>query len=262
MGMRRSDVREAADLLYRAEKARKPIDPLSQRFPGLTVRRAYEVQLENVVRKTAEGGRLLGMKVAFSNPRIQEQFGVREPALGHLVGPLAGAEGGKLRLASMIHPAIEPELAFLFDGEVRGPGATVATVLAATKGVAPAFEVVDCRYKDWKFSVPDAIADNMLNVGMILGSSLRSVVDLDLRTVGLVLEQDGRVMDTAAGAAVYGNPAQAVAWLANKLAEFGECILPGQVVLSGSFTKAVFPTKGHEWKATFGGVGSVAVTIA
>jgi 2-keto-4-pentenoate hydratase len=162
-------------------------------------------------------------------------------------------------MSRLILPRIEPEIAFLLKSDLKGPGINAAQVLDATEGVLPAFEVIDSRFKDWKITVKDSIADNASAATMILGGKLTSIKDLDLRLIGLVLEKNGEVVSTGAGAAVLGNPAESVAWLANKLAEFDISLKKGEFVMSGSLVKAVPVEAGASFRATFDRLGSVSV---
>jgi 2-keto-4-pentenoate hydratase len=124
---------------------------------------------------------------------------------------------------------------------LRGPGVTVARVLSATQYVMPSLEIIDSRIKDWKITLADTIGDNASSCRMVIGGRCVSPDQLDLRLCGMVLEKNGEVMSTATGAAVLGNPANAVAWLANKLADFDVTLEPGEVILPGALTLGLDP---------------------
>ncbi|MBM2813146.1 MAG: 2-hydroxypenta-2,4-dienoate hydratase [Chloroflexi bacterium] len=135
----------------------------------------------------------------------------------------------------------------------------MAAVLAATDFVVPSIEIVDSRVADWRIKLVDTIADNASSCRHVMGGHPVRVEALDLRLVGMVLEKNGEVMNTAAGAAVLGNPAQAVAWLANKLAEFDVTLQAGEVILPGALSAAITVQAGDAMRATFDHLGSVSV---
>ncbi|MFW6126558.1 MAG: 2-keto-4-pentenoate hydratase, partial [Chloroflexota bacterium] len=156
----------------------------------------------------------------------------------------------------------EPEIAFLLKEDLKGPGITVGRVLRATEGVMPAFEVIDSRYRDWKITVKDSISDNASSAAIILGGKLSTIRDIDLRLLGMVMEENGQLVGSAAGAAVLGNPAQSVAWLANKLIEYGIVLRAGELVMSGSLVRATTVEAGSFFTATFDRLGPVSVRFA
>jgi 2-keto-4-pentenoate hydratase len=154
---------------------------------------------------------------------------------------------------------VEGEVAFVMGRRVAGPGVNMADVLRATAGVMPALEIVDSRIRDWKIKLVDTVADNASSARFVLGSRMLPATDFDLRLIGSCLEKNGAVMSSAAGVAVWGHPAASVAWLVNKLAEFGAALEEGDIVLSGAFTAAVDVGPGDVVQAHFDRLGSVAV---
>ena len=257
--MNKTQINAIASELLKAEKEKKPVDPLSARFPGITVAEAYAVQLEVIRRKVASGALIVGKKIGLTSKAMQDMFGVREPDYGHILNTAVIPESQPLGIQSLIQPRVESEICFVLKKGLKGPGVTVAEVLSATQGVFPSFEIIDSRIRDWKIKVHDSIADNASNAAVVLGGKMTEIEDLDLRYVGLVLEKNGEVVSTAAGAAVLGNPAEAVSWLANKLAEYGVELKSGEFIMSGSLT-AAFPAKaGDSFKATFDRLGGVSV---
>ena len=135
--------------------------------------------------------------------------------------------------------AWEAELAFILKDTLKGPGITIADVFRATEGIMPAFEIVDSRVRDWKIKLEDTIADNASSARLVLGSRMVPIKELDLRLIGMVLEKNGEVVNSGAGAAVLGHPAAAVAWLANKLATFDIALEANEIILSGAITAAL-----------------------
>jgi 2-keto-4-pentenoate hydratase len=148
------------------------------------------------------------------------------------------------------------------DEDLRGPGITLTEVIRCSAGVIPSLEIIDSRIVDWKIKLPDTVADNASSARIVLGGTVTPLHSLDLRTVGMVLEKNGEVVATAAGAAVLGHPAQAVAWLANKLAAYGITLRKGEVVLSGSLTAAMPIGAGDFIRADFGPLGDVKIKFA
>jgi 2-keto-4-pentenoate hydratase len=161
----------------------------------------------------------------------------------------------------LIQPRVEGEIAFVLDRELEGPGVTVAQVLRATWAVVAAIEVIDSRIQDWRIELPDTVADNASSARVVLGGMMLPPQSVDLELAGMVLRKNGRVAATGAGAAVLEHPAAAVAWLANKLAEFGERLEAGQVVLSGALAAAVPVGPGDVVEVAVQGMGAVHVAF-
>jgi 2-oxo-3-hexenedioate decarboxylase len=146
--------------------------------------------------------------------------------------------GEPLITGELIQPRAEPEIAYIMGRDLSGPAVTAADVLTATSGVATGIEILDSRYLDYRFTLPDVIADNTSAGRFVIGAPVPPA-GIDLRLVGVVLERDGEVVATAAGAAALGHPAAAVAWLVRSLAAAGEGLVAGQVVISGGLTAAI-----------------------
>jgi len=251
--------REVALKLIEAEINRTPIDPLTSTYKGLSVRDAYQVQLEGVKIKLERGKKIVGKKIGLTSKAMQDLFGVREPDYGHLLDDMLVLPGQACKRDELIQPKVEGEIAFVLKETLKGPGVTVCDVLRSTEFVIPALEIVDSRIRDWKIKLEDTIADNGSSARFVLGSKAVSVKNLDLRLIGMVFEKNGRIVGTGAGAAVWGHPASAVAWLANKLAEFGIALEAGEIILSGAITAALDADKGDVFTAHFYELGSVSI---
>jgi len=248
-----------AEMLLTAEKNRKPILPLTESDPGITVDEAYRIQLQVIEMKKSSGQVVVGKKIGITSRAMQTMLGVNEPDYGQILDGMVVMEGEQIRAADLIQPRIEGELAFILKEDLKGPGVTLADVIRCSEGVIPALEIIDSRIADWKIKLPDTVADNASSARIVLGGKITPILGLDLRTVGMVLEKNGEVVATAAGAAVLGNPAQAVAWLANKLAVYGIMLRKGEVILSGSLTAAVPVNAGDFIRADFGLLGDVKI---
>ncbi len=259
MSLSKEQIVQVSGELIEAERTCTPIVALTERFPDVSYEDAYAIQLKTFDTLVRSGAVIVGKKIGLTSKAMQEQFGIHEPDYGMIADRMVVREGSPIPMSSLILPRIEPEIAFLLRDDLKGPGINVANVIEATEGVLPAFEVIDSRYRDWKITVKDSISDNASAGLMILGGKLTPIRDLDLRCIGLVLEKNGAVVSTAAGAAVLGNPAQSVAWLANKLTEYGITLKKGEFVMSGSFVQAVAVEAGSHFRATFDRLGSVSV---
>jgi 2-keto-4-pentenoate hydratase len=250
----------AAELMD-AERSCAPIAPFTERDASFTVDDAYAVQLEVVGARVSRGEKVVGKKIGLTSEAMQRLLGVGEPDYGHILESMVLPDDACSRDA-LIQPKVEGEIAFVMEADVRGPGVTTADVLRATAFVRPVIEIVDSRIVDWKIRLPDTVADNASSARVVLGGTKLKVDELDLRLVGMVLERNGEVVNTGSGAAVWGHPAAAVAWLANKLDEFGVWLREGDIVLSGAFTAAADAHKGDTFVAAFDRLGCVSVRFS
>lgn len=244
--------------LMEAEKECKPIGPLTERYPGMTVADAYAIQSATIQAKLRSGARTIGKKIGLTSKAMQQLLGVNEPDYGQLLDNMLVQEDEGIAVCGLCQPKAEGEIAFILKKNLEGPGLTCASVLRATEAVVPAIEIVDSRIKDWRIRLQDTIADNASSALLVTGGRMVSARDLDLRVTGMVMQKNGAILGTAAGAAVLGNPAFAVAWLGNKLAEFGLTLGEGEVVLSGALTAAVPVTAGDCVHAVFDRLGHVS----
>jgi 2-keto-4-pentenoate hydratase len=163
------------------------------------------------------------------------------------------------RVNELIQPKIEPEIAFILERELKGPGVTPTQVLAATRFVVPALEIIDSRIEGWKIKLCDTIADNASSARVVLGNSPKRIEEFDLKLVGMVLEKNGDIVQTGAGGAVLGHPAVAVAWLANAVGQFGVSLGAGEIVMPGALCAATDVSAGDLLQASFDGLGTVSV---
>jgi 2-keto-4-pentenoate hydratase len=252
-------IEQAAAQLLEAEKNRQPINQLTETYPDFSIEDAYAVQQQVKARKLESNARIIGRKIGLTSLAMQNALGVHEPDFGSLYENMLLPEGSAIPYEQFLQPKVEAELAFIMKKDLKGPGVHFQDVLQATSYIVPAFEIIDSRVRDWKIRIEDTIADNASSGALVLGSRGINVEDVNLRLVGLVLERNGQVVDTAAGAAVLGHPAAAVAWLCNKLSQFGEGLKEGDIILSGSFTKAYEVKPGDVYSAHFNQIGSVQV---
>jgi 2-keto-4-pentenoate hydratase len=248
-----------ADELALAERERAPVPPLSERVAGLSVADAYAVQRRNVERRLREGDVLAGHKIGLTSRPMQRLLGVDEPDFGALLASMRVEDGDAVPVAELIQPKIEAELAFVMSEDLAGPGVDALAVARATAGVVPALEVIDSRVAEWRIGLVDTVADNASSARFVLGPVVTPLAGLDLRLLGVVVTRGGALVDTGAGAAALGSPLRCVAWLANTLAEFGQGLRAGDVVLSGALHAAVPVQAGDVVRAEFARLGCVSV---
>ena len=251
-------VAEMADALWRAERERAPIAPLTDADPGLCIADGYAIQAHNVARRVAGGATVRGRKLGLTSRRTQQMLGVDEPTFGVLTDGMLVDDGAELSLTELVAPRVEAELAFVLAGDLVGPGVTTDDALGAIGGVLPALEVVDSRVAEWRSRIADTVADNAGAARVVLGSAA-PVAGLDLRLLGVLLSRNGTPIDSGAGAAALGHPAAALGWLANTLAGFGEGLRRGDVVLAGALTRMVPARPGDRFSAEFAHLGTVSV---
>jgi 2-keto-4-pentenoate hydratase len=244
------DPLELARLLDAAWDSRVPIPPLSEAVGLRDVAEAYAIQAAWTRLRLERGDRVLGRKIGLTSRAMQEAAGVYEPDFGTLWSSrFVEAREGQASIPhdTFIQPRLEGELAFLIGKPLAGPGVTWEEVMAATDALAVAFEVVDSRIIRKEFRLVDTVSDNASYGAYTLGPWNAALTRTDLRTLGMLISQNGSTVVEGVGAASLGHPARAVAWLANKLAEFGVSLAPGDVVLSGSLGRAVPIEKGDSF---------------
>ncbi len=253
---------ELAAELARAERARRPISPLTAVQPGIDVVDAYEIQLINIKQRVADGARVVGHKVGLSSLAMQQMMGVDEPDYGHLLNEMEVFEDTPVESARYLFPRVEVEVGFILAEDLPGADCTEDDVLAATAAFVPAIELIDTRITDWKIALCDTIADNASSAGFVLGAARVSPADgIDITGIDAVLTRNGEVVAKGRSDAVLGNPVTAVAWLARKVESFGVRLKAGDVVLPGSCTRAIDARAGDEFVAGFAQLGSVRLSF-
>ena len=259
MKLSREVIEQLAIHLETCELEAKDTPKITDDHPDMDWDDAYAIQDEIKRRKVARGNRVIGLKAGLTSHAKMKQMGVETPVFGFLVDYFSVPEGGEIDTTKLIHPKVEPEIAFVTKAPLRGPGCHIGAVLAATDFVIPAIEVIDSRYRDFKFDLKSVVADNCSSSRFVVGGRMGNVADLDLRTTGIVLEKNGEPVAFGAGAAVLGHPAAAIAMLANMLGERGEEIPAGTLILSGGITEAVAVQPGDDVTLRVQDLGSVSV---
>ncbi|WML39407.1 fumarylacetoacetate hydrolase family protein [Neobacillus sp. OS1-2] len=257
-----SQFKDIANYLILAEVEKREVVKVTANLkPDLTVEEGYLVQQEIVNRKLEEGRRIVGPKMGLTSQAKMKQMGIEEPIYGYVFDYMLIENGGRVRLHEMIHPKVEAEIAFIIGEDIEGPGLTGAQVLAKTAYVLPALEVIDSRYENFNFTLPDVIADNASTSRVIFGTTLKKPEQFELDLVGATLSINGEIKDLGAGAAVLGHPAHSVAMLANMLARKGDKVRKGDVILTGGITSAIMLKNGDVVSGRFDGLGEVIFTV-
>ena len=256
-GLTAGRISQLGDELFESLRSRLPVEPLTDREPDLSLEQAYQIQEHVIQRRLTLGDRIIGKKIGLTSRIVQRALGVNQPDFGQLLASMAA--GDTISTGLLMQPRAEGEIAFLLDRDLAGPGITNAEVLYATRSVLPCFEIVDSRVRNWRIRLQDTVADNASAGMFVLGERAVDVRGLDLTTCGMVLEKNGVLESTGAGAAALGSPVNCVAWLANALGRLGVPLRAGEIILSGSLGALVAVAAGDCLHLSIGGIGSVSV---
>ncbi|HQD14689.1 MAG TPA: 2-oxo-3-hexenedioate decarboxylase, partial [Ottowia sp.] len=232
---------------------------ITDAHPDMSWDDAYAIQDRILAAKLKAGARVAGYKAGLTSHAKMRQMGVTDPVFGFLVDEFIVPEGGEVKVSQLIHPKVEPEICVVTRAELKGPGCHIGAVLAASDVVLPGIEVIDSRYRDFKFDLKSVVADNTSASRFVVGGRAVDARSVDLRTTGIVLEKNGQAVALGAGAAVLGHPAAAVAMLVNHLGRRGQSLPAGSLVLSGGITEAVAVQAGDNVTLRVQGMGSVSV---
>lgn len=252
-------VDRAATALLAAEDARTDRPPITDEWPDLDLATAYEIQDETLARRRARGETVVGVKLGLTSRAKQLRMGIDSPLTAWLTDAMVLPTGAPVPRATLIHPRAEPEIVFVLGERLAGPGVTATSAMRAVESVYGGIELIDSRYTDFRFTLPDVVADNASSGGFVTGPVGVSPRGLDLSLEGVLLEVDGRVVDSATGAAVQGHPAEALALAANSLGARGLALQPGWLVLTGGMTDAVMVEPGARVAAHFTHLGSLVL---
>ncbi|WP_299897487.1 2-oxo-hept-4-ene-1,7-dioate hydratase [uncultured Ruegeria sp.] len=260
-------VRAAADLLQ-AERTHEQIGLLSLRHPEMDMDDAYDVQNAIYRQKLSEGRKVIGWKIGLTSKAMQYALNIDIPDSGILFDDMVFEQGATVPAGRFIQPRIEAEIALVMKSAIGGENVSREEIIAATDYVAPSIEILDTRIQrvdpetGKARTVFDTISDNAANAGIVLGAERHPVDAFDLRWVGALTFRNGEIEETGLGAGVLNDPVESVVWLARRMAQYGQSIAPGQVILSGSFIRPVECPSGTEIHADFGPFGSVDINFA
>ena len=241
--------------LFTALRDGRTLAPLTERDPSLTIDDAYAISLDFLARRRAEGERVVGKKIGVTSKAVQDMLGVHQPDFGFLTDWMEVKGDIAVKERKLIQPRAEAEIAFILAEPLKGPGVTAVQVIAATKAIAPCFEIVDSRIDDWKIGIVDTVADNASCGVFILGEDCAPPDAHDLPGLEVTVHKNGQQISTGKGSAVQGNPAQAVAWLANTLGAYGVSLDAGDIVLSGSLVPLEPAAAGDVFEMELHGIG-------
>lgn len=261
-------IAQLAAELQQSQLSRVPLEHFSKRFPEMTIEDGYKISRAWVAQQIADGAKVIGHKIGLTSRAMQISSQIDEPDYGTLLDYMRlECEPGsvlEIPMKRFLVPRVEVELAFVLKAPLKGPNITVEQVLEATEYMTPAIEIIDARIEQFDRhtkvmrKVYDTISDNAANAGIVLGAKRVDPRSVDRAWCGAILRQNGVVEETGLAAGVQGDPAVGIAWLANKLAPWGEILQPGHVVLAGSFTKPVVAKSGDLFEADFGPLGLLA----
>lgn len=262
-----AEIAAAARALLTAEETRQQIGLLSLAYPGMTLDDAYAVQAELIALKLAQSRRQIGWKIGLTSRAMQEQLKIDTPDSGVLLDDMLFADGATVPKNHFIQPRVEAEIAFLMARDLSGPHVARDDVIAATAHVAPALEILDTRILRADPAtgkariITDTVSDNAANAGIVLGRQRHLVRAQDLRWVGAIVKRNSVVEETGLGAGVLDDPVTGIVWLVQRLARYGQSLKAGDVVLSGSFVRAIEAPSGSRFEADFGAFGTVSITF-
>ena len=254
-------VAQLAEHLEHAELHAVDVKKITDDYPEMDWEDAYDIQWAIRRRKEARGTKVIGLKMGLTSYAKMKQMGVDVPVYAFLADYFNVPDGGTVKTSELIHPKVEAEIAIITNKPLRGPGCTVAQVLNATEAVVPAVEVIDSRYENFRFDLKSVIADNASSARFVTGGQIKQAAQVDMKTLGVVMEINGQVVATGAGAAVLGHPAASVAMLANMLAERGEDIPAGTFIMTGGITEAVAVKAGDSVCVRYQDLGTVSMTF-
>ncbi|MGH6805415.1 MAG: 2-oxo-hept-4-ene-1,7-dioate hydratase [Ensifer adhaerens] len=259
-----NEIAEAAKALDDAEASRIQTGLLSLKHPCMTMDDAYAVQSAWVKQKIARGRRVIGWKIGLTSKAMQYALNIDIPDSGVLFDDMMFEDGATIPGDRFIQPRIEAEIAFVMKAPLAGPNVSVFDVLNATDYVTPALEILDTRIlrvdpeTKKARTIVDTISDNAANAGIVIGGRAMRPQDVDMRWMGAIVSRNAEVEETGLGAGVLNHPARGIAWLANRLASYGDRIDAGQIVLAGSFIRPVEARHGDTIVADFGPQGTVS----
>lgn len=251
---------DAVETLKQAERTKQQAVQLSQQFPEICIEDAYSISQTVAQQRSESGDKLIGHKVGLTSRAMQRSSKIDEPDYGHVFESMLIPNNATVKHSDFCVPRVEPELTFVLSKPLRGPNLGLQDVLDATECVIPSIEIIDARVLEPRL-IYDTVADNGAAAGLILGDTRFKPEELDLRWVGSLFFRNDDLEETGIAAGVMKHPANAVAWLANKLATFDVGMEAGHMILSGSFTRPVWADPGDLLLADFGPAGVVTVNF-
>ena len=262
--MNRELIEALGEELFQALRNRTTLEPLTARYADISIEDAYQISLHTLQRREAAGEHVVGKKIGVTSKAVQDMLNVHQPDFGFLTNRMHYPNGATVSIsqAGLIQPRAEGEIAFMLKDDLHGTTITREDVLAATEWIAPCFEIVDSRIRNWEIRIQDTVADNASCGVFVISDQHTDPRGLDLAALHMDLYCNAQLAGSGKGAAVQGHPAEAVAWLANTLGRVGIPFRKGELILSGSLA-ALIPVKaGDTFNMNIDGLGACAIGFA
>ncbi|WP_245947268.1 2-keto-4-pentenoate hydratase [Bacillus taeanensis] len=254
--------RALAEYLVEAEERKQPVSCITDNYPNFNLSNGYAVQKELVKIKEELGYNIFAYKMGLTSQAKMKQMNVNEPIYGYVFDYMNVPNQGQIIKEELIHPKVEAEIAFILGEDIEGPGITGEQVLKKTKSILPVLEIIDSRYENFKFTLPDVVADNTSASRVVFGDKLFNPHDFEVDAVEVKMKINGDLAADGVSSAVLGNPAVSAAMLANMMAGSGKGkIRKGSIILTGAITEAVLLHKGDHITAKFGGMGEISFQV-
>ena len=250
-----ASISDISQELYTALVDKKTLIPITTEFPNFSIDDAYEVSKQFLAKRINNGEKVIGKKIGVTSKVVQEMLGVHQPDFGFLTDAMQVQNGSQVDLASLIQPRAEAEIAFILSESLNGPGITRDDVISATSAIVPCFEIVDSRINNWEIKIQDTIADNASCGIFCLSEAYVDPKKFDLALLEASVFKNGNQISSGLGSAVQGNPAEAVAWLANTLGNYGISLDEGDIILSGSLVPLEPIISGDQFSMEIAGIG-------
>jgi 2-oxo-3-hexenedioate decarboxylase len=256
----KNEMTEIASALDRATLECRELERFTVKYPDLTIEQAYLIQDEGIRMRVLRGEKICGLKMGLTSKAKMKQMGVESPIYGVLTDRMQHPNEGTISLKGRIHPKIEPEIAFGLGRDLKGQ-VTLEEALDACEWVSAAMELIDSRYLNFNFTLPDVVADNCSSSGFVLGSIRKKPKDLDLGNLGMLMEVNGKASQFGASSAIYGHPGLSLAALCAMLDSRGQGLKAGSVILAGAATQAVSLESGSKIKTSVQDLGTVSLSV-
>ncbi len=236
-----TDLAKVAEIVDTAARNANAIEQLSLSGHDINLEEAYAVQALSIGRRLDRGEQMVGVKMGFTSKAKMVQMGLDEVIWGRLTSGMRLDDGGELAMDKYVHPRVEPEIAFILKKPLAGQ-VSVAEAMAAVEAIAPAIEIIDSRYENFKFNLADVVADNSSSSSFVTGPLHNP--DIDFSNLGMILKFDGKPVQVGSSAAILGHPARSLVAAARLAGAAGLELKPGWIVMAGGATAAEALTPG------------------